>query len=84
MRDELDILWEEEKIRRRKSYESVMTDVWLTSHRSFDVNLDVRVKGINESKVKEWARKFREMTKDPLGADVLGADVLGADVRYSC
>jgi len=58
--DELDILFEQERIRRRKSYEWLMRDVVLGVHRAGDAN-DVAGRR-NEAKVKEWARRFREIT----------------------
>lgn len=58
--DELDILFEQERIRRRKSYEWLMRDVVLGVHRAGDAN-DVAGEW-NRAKVKEWSRKFKEIT----------------------
>lgn len=52
--DELDLIWEQEKIRRRKSYESLLEDVFVK-------DCD-RVGEWNGAMIKKWSQKFREIT----------------------
>ena len=56
MDDELDIVWEEEKVRRSKSYEYEMRDVGFVKGHVDECG------EWNNAKVSEWARKFREIT----------------------
>jgi hypothetical protein len=54
--DELDINWEEEKLRRQKSYESLLSDVGMIR------GCGEMVDRWNGAKIKEWSKKFREIT----------------------
>ena len=53
--DELDLVWEEEQIRRRKSYSFLLGEVYVKGYSE-------QCQEWNGTKIKEWARKFREIT----------------------
>lgn len=61
-KEELRILWLYEQIRRNKSYEYLLSDV--TLREGFFKEHVEEVNVWNRSKIKEWSKRFKEITGD--------------------